>query len=122
MVSVKVEIESQFLADESEPDAQEFVFAYHVRIVNDGDVGVRVMRRYWFIEDGSGRDTEVEGEGVVGQTPYIAPNDHYRYTSFARLEAPVGRMSGHYWVETDTGETVKIEIPPFTLKADRWVH
>jgi ApaG protein len=64
-----------------------------------------LMSRHWIITDANGKVQEVNGDGVVGEQPYLQPGERFRYSSGAVLETPVGAMQGLYRMETDTGSS-----------------
>jgi ApaG protein len=122
MLPIRVQVVSRYVPEQSDPENDQYVFAYSVSITNRGDMGVTLLRRRWLIHDGSGKDTEVEGPGVVGEQPYIGPHEQYRYTSGAMLESPMGTMEGHYVMRTEAGQEVEVPIPRFSLIAEPMVH
>jgi ApaG protein len=113
--NVPVEVETFYIAAQSDPAAERYVFAYTITIRNHSSDTVRLLRRYWLITDANGKQTEVEGDGVVGEQPQLAPGSSYRYTSGAVLETPVGNMQGHYEMETLQQERFHTAIPLFRL-------
>lgn len=113
---VRVSVESFYLADRSDPDAQAYAFAYVVTIANEGEQPVQLRRRHWIITDGNGAVREVEGPGVVGEEPVIAPGSAHRYTSGAVLPTPVGTMEGTYEMHRPSGEVFQATIPLFPLR------
>ena len=119
---VRVTVESMYLADRSTPDEGSYAFAYHVTIANEGAERVRLMRRHWIITDGNGRIEEVEGPGVVGQQPLLAPGEEHRYSSGAVLATPVGTMEGTYEMVADDGRVFKAKIPRFGLQVPGILH
>ena len=112
---VAVRVQPRFMHDESKPATGEYVWAYTVEIENGSDKTWQLMRRYWKIIDAEGRAQEVEGEGVVGQQPFIPGNDEYTYSSGTALETPVGVMQGHYMLLDEKGQKFITEIDPFRL-------
>ena len=110
---VRVEVESEYLADRS--DGETFFFAYHIRISNEGTETVQLVSRHWIITDADADVEEVRGAGVVGEFPVLAPGSSYEYTSFCPLRTSVGTMHGTYTMRTRSGETFEAEIAPFTL-------
>ncbi len=114
---IETEVATGYLADQSEPDAQRFVFAYTITVTNQGSQGAQLIRRHWIITDGEQQVQEVHGEGVVGEQPYIEPGASYRYTSGAILETAVGSMHGSYEMLGEDGTLFDAEIAPFTLAA-----
>lgn len=93
---VVVSVHTQYIEGQSIAAEKKYVFAYHVDIYNPSHHPVQLLTRHWLITDGDGQLQEVEGDGVVGETPVIAPGDSYQYSSGAVLSTQVGSMSGHY--------------------------
>ncbi len=119
---IEIDVESEFLSAQSEPTEQRFVFAYTITIANTGSVAAKLLSRHWQITDGNGRVQEVKGDGVVGEQPYLAPGERFRYSSGAMLETPVGAMEGSYRMRTDDGSEFDAPIPPFTLAVPNLLH
>ena len=113
--NVRVEVESQFVPDRSQPFEQLWHFMYTVRITNEGDDNVQLISRHWIITDATGHTQEVRGPGVVGEQPRLQPGDTYEYSSGCPLDTPSGLMFGHYQMETDEGEMFDVDIPAFSL-------
>ncbi len=115
---VKVSVETQYQSEHSNPTANEFLFAYRITIENNNDFPVRLLRRYWNINDSIGSSKEVEGEGVVGQQPVINPSDTYSYVSGCNLKSDIGKMQGNYLLENiNNKKTFRVSIPSFILAA-----
>jgi ApaG protein len=112
---IRVTVEPRFLEEQSSPVENHFVWAYHVRIENEGVETVQLRTRYWHITDAYGRVQEVRGAGVVGEQPVLDPGGAYEYTSGTPLATPSGIMQGAYGMETDTGDAFDAAIPPFSL-------
>jgi ApaG protein len=93
---VCVQVQSVYIESQSSPEEERYVFAYTVTIRNLGRTQVQLLGRYWLITNGHGRETEVQGEGVVGEQPHIPAGGEYQYTSGAVIETPLGTMQGHY--------------------------
>jgi len=110
---VMVRVRTHFLADQSE-DGQ-WVWAYEVRIENQGTVSVQLLRRTWRITDATGRTQLVEGPGVIGQQPQLEPGQAFEYTSGTPLGTPSGFMTGTYHMVDATGEAFDAAIPSFSL-------
>src|SRR5678816_880504 len=117
---IRVSVESQYVADQSSPRARRYVFAYTVKIENEGSEPARLRSRHWIITDGDGRVEEVRGPGVIGQQPFLRPGEHFEYTSGCVLQTPRGQMRGTYQMvraknDGDEGETFDATIAPFDL-------
>jgi ApaG protein len=112
---VKVEVESHYLAEKSNPLRQRWFFAYDIRISNLGEDVVQLLNRHWVITDANGDVEEVKGPGVVGNQPVLAPGESFSYTSFCPLTTPFGTMEGSYQMVTDDGRTFEAKIAQFAL-------
>ena len=119
---IQVYVETEYLEDQSDEDNQRWVFAYHIRILNQGDMTARLLTRHWVITDGEERTREVHGEGVVGEQPSIAPGQEFQYSSGAVLETEVGTMHGSYQMLAEDGTCFDAEVPAFTLAVPRALH
>ncbi len=112
---VRVQVESEYIPERSEPGRNVFFFAYHIRITNEGDKTVQLVSRHWIITNGDGRAEEVQGPGVVGEQPVLEPGQAFEYSSFCPLNTPTGTMHGTYQMITDDGENFDATIAPFRL-------
>jgi ApaG protein len=110
---IRIQVATSYIDDQSEPNADRYVFAYTITISNSGDVAAQLISRHWIITDG--KVQEVSGDGVVGEQPYLSPGEEFRYSSGAVLETPVGAMQGIYHMEADGGVAFDAPIAPFTL-------
>ena len=118
--SINVSVEPVFLEEQSSPAEGRYVWAYHVRIENEGGETVQLRNRHWRITDELGRLQEVRGPGVVGEQPVLQPGQSFEYTSSCPLSTPSGFMVGDYEMETPSGEKFLIRVPAFSL--DRPAH
>jgi ApaG protein len=112
----------QFIPSQSLPSQGRFVFAYTITITNAGLVPAKLLTRHWIITDANGKVEEVNGDGVVGEHPYLRPGESFSYTSGAMLETPVGVMQGKYIMRSDDGDDFSATIPQFTLSIPRTLH
>lgn len=116
---ITVRVAPSYLPDQSEPERQRYVWSYHIRLENHGDVAVKLLTRHWIITDGRGMVQEVRGEGVVGERPLIAPGASYDYVSGCPLTTPSGIMQGSYHMVDANGEEFDVAIPAFSLDSPR---
>jgi len=114
---IRITVRPVYLREQSEPAARHFVFAYFVRIENVGELSAQLISRRWLIHDSIGEDTEVEGEGVVGEQPTISPGHVHEYQSFCILKSGEGYMEGHYSFVRSDSATFQAAIPRFLLSA-----
>ena len=119
---IGIKVATNYVDDQSEPDADRYVFAYTITISNDSDVPATLVSRHWVITDANGKVQEVSGDGVVGEQPHLNPGERFRYSSGAVLETPVGAMQGLYRMETDSGASFDAPIDPFTLAVPGVLH
>lgn len=119
---VKVEVESEFVPERSNPDRNVYFFVYHVTITNEGQETVQLISRHWIITNGEGRKENVQGPGVVGEQPTLAPGEAFEYTSFCPLDTPFGMMHGTYQMVTEDGMKFEAEIAPFTLSQEEVLY
>jgi len=119
---IRINVNTSYIHDQSEPDADRYVFAYTITISNVGAVPATLLSRHWVITDANGKVQEVSGDGVVGEQPHLNPGERFRYSSGAVLETPVGAMQGLYRMETDTGASFDAPIAAFTLAVPGLLH
>ena len=96
-----------------------YVFVYSVRIENVGSEPAQLFWRHWKIHDVVAGDQEVEGEGVVGESPTLAPGEVHEYDSFCVLRGWTGHMEGFYHFRKQEGDVFRAPIPRFVLEAPR---
>ena len=119
---ITVAANATYVADQSDPSRDQYVFAYRITLTNTGSVAAQLISRHWIITDGEHRVQEVKGLGVVGQQPVLKPGESFEYTSGANLATPVGTMRGTYQMVADDGSAFDATIPPFTLSVPRVLH
>src|SRR5512138_90509 len=119
---IRVEVESTYLPDRSEPAAHRWLFAYTVTLVNLGSAPAKLLARHWEIDDSNGHREEVDGDGVVGHQPRIEPGEGFRYSSFCILKTPHGSMKGRYRMVRDDGSAFDADIAPFPLVVPQMVN
>ena len=112
---IRVTVSSNYIPAQSAPKARRYVFAYTVRIANEGTESAQLKSRHWIITDGNGKVEEVRGPGVVGEQPMLKPGDNFEYTSGCVLETPRGSMEGTYQMVRADGSEFDATIAPFAL-------
>jgi ApaG protein len=119
---IEVLVQPSFLPEQSKPDADQYAFAYHVRIRNLGSQSAQLQTRHWVITDSFGHVQEVRGPGVVGLQPLLKPGEEFEYSSGAVIATPVGTMKGSYQMRAADGHNFDALIPAFTLSIPRTLH
>jgi ApaG protein len=117
-VSVRV----RYVAEQSDPESEVYLFAYTIRVHNSGEAAAQLMSRHWIITDGNGKIEEVRGAGVVGEQPRLAPGEAFEYTSGCPLRTPCGTMRGSYQCVGDDGTAFDVPIPEFMLSVPHVLH
>lgn len=112
---IRVQTESFYIGERSDPQNGLYFFAYKITIRNEGSEPARLVSRHWLITDGLGRAEEVEGPGVVGEQPRIEPGQKFEYTSFCPLPTDRGMMKGSYRMARDDGSSLEVAIGAFRL-------
>lgn len=120
--SIQVGVDTSYVEEQSDPQAERFVFSYTITIHNTGSVPAKLLTRHWIITDANGDVQEVRGEGVVGEQPHLDPGQGFRYSSGAVLKTPVGSMHGAYQMVADDGQRFDAQIAPFTLAVPGSLH
>lgn len=114
--NILVEVQPFYIEERSIPEQDHYFYAYKVKISNRGLVKCQLQRRHWLIRNGKGAQKEVEGVGVVGETPEIEPNESYTYTSFCPLDTPTGNMRGNFLFTNDYNEKFSVMVPLFFFR------
>lgn len=122
MYKISITVATHYIEEQSLPEQNRYVFAYTIRIRNNGAKAAKLLARHWVITDANGKIDEVFGEGVVGKQPYLNPGEEFQYTSGAVIATPVGTMHGNYDMQANDGVRFAAHIPPFTLAVPRLLH
>jgi ApaG protein len=113
---IRVSVSTRFAKDNSNPDLQYFLFIYRIRIENKSEHVVQLLRRHWYIFDSRADVREVEGDGVIGKNPVLAPGDSFEYESACDLSSDIGSMHGSYlMIRKEDSTKFQIKIPRFEL-------
>lgn len=120
--NIRIDVETSYLGEQSDPGEQRYVFAYTITIRNEGGLPATLLTRHWIITDANGGVKEVRGDGVVGEQPRLEPGQRFRYSSGAVLETPVGTMQGSYQMIDTEGQRFDALIPLFRLAMPGILH
>jgi ApaG protein len=115
MHRIRIDVETSYLEEQSDPRERKYVFSYTITLRNEGSASAKLLTRHWIITDANGKVQEVRGDGVVGEQPHLKPGQGFRYSSGAMIETPVGAMQGSYQMVSDDGEKFDAPIAPFRL-------
>lgn len=114
---ITVRVAVNFMPEQSHVAAGKWFWVYHIRIENRSGDTVQLLSRHWRITDGEGMVSHVDGEGVVGEQPVLAPGATHDYVSGCPLNTPYGSMQGHYTFRREDGSLLQVAIPFFSLAA-----
>lgn len=114
---ITVRVAVNFLPEQSQVEAGKWFWIYHIRIENGSDRTVQLLTRHWRITDGRGMISLVDGDGVVGEQPVLAPGQSHDYVSGCPLSTPHGSMDGFYTFRGEDGALFEVAIPFFPLAA-----
>ena len=115
--AMAIRVRPEYAPEHSDPAAWRYVFVYHITIENVGTETAQLFWRHWLIHDLVAGGHEVEGEGVVGQSPVLRPGDSHRYNSFCILRGPTGHMEGFYHFRRRDGSVFRAPVPRFHFTA-----
>ena len=93
---IRVQVIPEFLREQSDTEAGRYLFTYRIRVTNQSDQLVQLLRREWTIVDADGDRRMVNGDGVVGRQPTLEPGATFEYTSYCPLPTRWGTMEGTY--------------------------
>lgn len=119
---IKIQVEPEYVPEQSSPELGKYLFAYRVTLTNEGDKWAKLISRHWIIINADGDREDVEGPGVVGYTPELSPGESFEYTSFCTLNTNWGTMEGTYQMIREDGEMFDAEIARFYLYDPAMVH
>jgi ApaG protein len=115
-------VKVQHLPDQSDPQNGLHAYAYTVTIVNTGEVTAQLVARRWLITNGHGDTEEVRGLAVVGHQPVLKPGEQFEYTSWVRLETPMGTMRGTFFCMTEQAQAFEATIGELMLAPPQALH
>jgi ApaG protein len=120
--NIRVDVETRYIEDQSNPEQNYYVFAYTITIQNKGQQSAQLLTRHWVITDSNQKVQEVRGDGVVGEQPLLKPGEQFVYTSGTMLETAVGTMKGSYQMLADDGSQFDATVDEFVLSTPRVLH
>lgn len=113
---IRVSVQARYEPGQGSPADGRYLFSYRITIANNSVRTVQLLARHWVITDSMAPRSQVQGPGVVGEQPVLAPGERYAYTSYCELRSTLGRMEGAYLMR-DLADNAEFEvtIPAFTL-------
>lgn len=89
-------------------------FVYNISIHNGSAETVSIFGRKWIVRESDGTTMVVEGDGVVGQFPRLAPGETFSYNSYHVIKAE-STASGSFFGTTAQGRPIFTRIPVFEM-------
>ncbi|MBU15149.1 MAG: Co2+/Mg2+ efflux protein ApaG [Gammaproteobacteria bacterium] len=120
--TIEIEVNTQYLQEQSDPVNGRYAFAYTIGITNLGEETITLVNRHWRITDDNNRVEEVKGPGVIGQQPEIEPGQSFEYSSGAIIGTETGTMEGSYEMVAANGDKFLAPIPAFLLAPPHTIH
>jgi ApaG protein len=120
--NIAIDVNVQYIEEQSLPNEERYVFSYTINILNKGSETAQLISRHWIITNSEGKTQEVKGPGVVGEHPYLKPGEDFTYTSGTIINTPVGSMQGSYQMKAGDGQMFDAEVSPFTLAKPKFLH
>jgi len=113
---IRISVETKYQHSQSDALADRYIHSYRITMLNESNDDVQLLKRHWFIVNSKGIVREVEGEGVIGKQPILAPGESHQYVSWSPLNTDIGKMHGHYtFIKVDSEEVFSVQIPAFKL-------
>jgi ApaG protein len=113
---IKISVNTKFLNEQSSYENNYFLFSYRITIENKSENVVQLLSRHWDIFDSNFEHREVNGEGVIGEQPVLAPDEIFEYESACSLTTDMGKMKGFYTLLRLVDNTkLQVLIPEFEL-------
>ena len=109
------DVKVQYLPDQSQPPEGPFAFAYTVTIRNTGNVTAQLVARHWVVTNAQGREENVRGLAVVGHQPVLKPGEQFEYSSWTRIDTPLGSMRGTFFCMTEDAHPFDAPVAEFAL-------
>ncbi|KAF4348999.1 hypothetical protein F8388_008954 [Cannabis sativa] len=117
-LGIRVQVRSVYIEGRSQPSKGRYFFAYRIRITNNSERPVQLLRRHWIITDAHGKTENVWGTGVIGEQPVILPQTSFEYSSACPLCTANGRMEGDFemkHIDKTGSQSFNVAIAPFSL-------
>ncbi|MDX5585358.1 MAG: Co2+/Mg2+ efflux protein ApaG [Aureibaculum sp.] len=113
---IKISVKTKFEGNRYQNYRLYFSFSYSITIENQSNDSVQLVSRHWNIFDSLNNSEIIEGEGVVGKKPILAPKKSYTYSSYGNLTSSVGSMKGFFnMINFTTTKNFRVYIPSFQL-------
>ncbi|BAT79506.1 uncharacterized protein LOC124824094 [Vigna umbellata] len=117
-LGIRVQVKSVYLEGRSQPTEEVYFFEYKIRITNNTNRPVQLLRRHWIITDANGKTENFWGIGVGGEQPAIFPRTSFEFSSTCPLNAQNGRMEGDFeliHVDRVGPRAFNVAVAPFSL-------
>jgi ApaG protein len=96
------------------PEGTPHAFVYFITIKNGSDRTITLLGRKWTILQADGSHLVIEGEKIVGETPRLAPGEHFSYNSY-HVTGCRARAQGCFHGVDEFGAHVHVMMAPFDM-------
>ncbi|KAK7411105.1 hypothetical protein VNO78_02508 [Psophocarpus tetragonolobus] len=117
-LGIRVQVKSVCIEGRSQPSEEAYFFEYKIKITNNTNRPVQLLRRHWMVTDANNKTENIWGIGVVGEQPAIFPKSSFEFSSTCSLRTQNGKMEGDFEminVDRVGSRAFKITIAPFSL-------
>jgi len=115
LTSLQVRLDKLIYAPDLEaPSDRPHPFVYFITIENRSEETVTIRGRKWVLTAACGSQIVVEGDGVVGKFPRLAPGECFSYNSYHVIGSDCV-AEGAFIAINDRGEPVITRIPRFEM-------
>lgn len=97
------------------PSDAPHAFIYFITISNLSDSKVTLRGRRWVLKEADGHQQVIEGDGIVGKEPTLAPGESFSYNSYHMGHCDCLASGSFHGVDSD-GNAIHCRIPEFEMK------
>ncbi len=97
------------------PSDAPHAFIYFITISNLSDTTVTLKGRRWVLAEADGHQQVIEGEGIVGKEPTLAPGEIFSFNSYHMTHCNCRATGSFHGVDRD-GRHIHVKIPEFEMR------
>jgi ApaG protein len=89
-------------------------FVYYITIKNGSDRTIQLLGRKWVVEHIDGTSLVLEGDKIVGETPRLAPGEHFTYNSYHVTHCNALACRSFHGID-EFGKKIHVILPSFQI-------
>lgn len=97
------------------PSNAPHAFIYFITISNLSEHTITLRGRRWVLRDADGHSHVIEGEGIVGKEPTLAPGQTYTYNSYHMTHCDCVATGSFHGIDS-SGYPIHLRIPEIEMK------